>query len=70
MLPAHTVLIGIRNLDEREKVAVRDSGVHVFTMKDIDRQGIASIVEQAVQSRRRRARPASTCRSTWTSAIR
>jgi arginase len=47
-LPAHTVLVGIRNLDEREKVAVRDSQVHVFTMKDIDRQGIASIVEQAV----------------------
>ena len=49
MLPAHTVLIGVRNLDEREKVAVRDSHVHVFTMKDIDRQGIASIVEQAVK---------------------
>src|SRR5207244_11244306 len=48
VFPAHTVLVGIRNLDEREKVAVRDSGVHVFTMKDIDRQGIASIVEQAV----------------------
>ena len=48
MRPAHTVLVGIRNLDEREKIAVRDSGVHVFTMKDIDRQGIASIVEQAV----------------------
>ena len=46
--PAQTVLVGIRNLDEREKVAVRGSGVHVFTMKDIDRQGIASIVEQAV----------------------
>jgi arginase len=49
VLPAHTVLIGVRNLDEREKVAVRDSHVHVFTMKDIDRQGIASIVEQAVE---------------------
>src|SRR6202171_1515493 len=48
VLPAHTVLLGIRNLDAREKVAVRNSGVHVFTMKDIDRQGIASIVEQAV----------------------
>ena len=48
VLPEHTVLVGIRNLDEREKVAVRDSHVHVFTMKDIDRQGIASIVEQAV----------------------
>jgi len=49
VLPQHTVLVGIRNLDEREKVAVRDSGVHVFTMKDIDRQGIASIVEEAVK---------------------
>ena len=46
--PAQTVLIGVRNLDEREKVAVHDSRIHVFTMKDIDRQGFASIVEQAV----------------------
>jgi arginase len=48
VLPAHTVIIGVRNLDEREKVAVRDSHVNVFTMKDIDRQGIASIIEAAV----------------------
>jgi arginase len=48
VLPEHTVLIGVRNLDEREKTLVRDSGVHVFTMKDIDRQGIANVVEQAI----------------------
>jgi len=42
------VLIGIRNLDDREKEIVRASGVHVFTMKDIDRQGIAIVSEQAV----------------------
>jgi arginase len=46
--PANTVLIGIRNLDEREKEIVRGAGVHVFTMKDIDRSGIASVVEQAL----------------------
>src|SRR5262245_64722899 len=46
--PAHTVLIGVRNLDEREKIAVKDSQVHVFTMKEIDRLGVASVVEQAV----------------------
>ena len=45
---AQTVLIGIRNLDAREKEIVRAAGVHVFTMKDIDRSGIASVVEQAV----------------------
>ncbi|MGE0449403.1 MAG: arginase [Vicinamibacterales bacterium] len=43
-----TVLVGVRNLDEREKQLVRDAGVHVFTMKDIDRHGIASVAEQAV----------------------
>jgi arginase len=48
VLPKHTVLIGIRNLDEREKEIVRASGVRVFTMKDIDRSGIASVVEQAL----------------------
>jgi len=48
VLPEHTVLIGIRNLDEREKEIVRASRVHVFTMKDIDRAGIASVVEQAL----------------------
>ncbi len=48
VLPQHTVLIGIRNLDEREKEIVRASGVHVFTMKDIDRSGIAVIAEQAL----------------------
>ena len=48
VLPEHTVLIGIRNLDEREKEIVRASRVQVFTMKDIDRAGIASVVEQAL----------------------
>jgi arginase len=48
VLPEHTVLIGIRNLDDREKQIVRDSRVRVFTMKDIDRGGIATITEQAL----------------------
>jgi arginase len=48
VLPENTVLMGIRNLDDREKEIVRDAGVHVFTMKDIDRAGIASVMEQAL----------------------
>ena len=48
ILPEKTVLIGIRNLDEVEKKEVRESRVHVFTMKEIDRQGIASVMEQAL----------------------
>ncbi len=47
--PERTVLIGVRNLDDREKALVRASRAHVFTMKDIDRRGIAAIVEQAIE---------------------
>jgi len=46
--PETVVLIGIRNLDEAEKRRIRESGVHVFTMKDIDRDGIARIMERAL----------------------
>ena len=44
----NTVLVGVRNLDQREKDRIRASGVHVFTMKDIDRDGIAKVAEQAL----------------------
>jgi arginase len=47
--PEHTVLIGVRNLDDVEKTLVRQSGIHVFTMKDIDRAGIAAVTEQALR---------------------
>ena len=43
-----TVLIGVRNLDEQEKTAIRDSKVHVFTIKDIDRHGIAAVMKRAL----------------------
>src|SRR5687768_9053558 len=48
VLPEHTVLIGIRNLDDREKEIVREARVHLFTMKDIDRYGVSDVVEQAL----------------------
>jgi arginase len=48
VLPGRAVLVGVRNLDHREKEAVRESQVHVFTMKDIDRHGIAWVAEQAM----------------------
>jgi len=46
--PEHTVLVGIRNLDDREREAVHASQVHVFTMKDIDREGMAAVAEKAI----------------------
>lgn len=46
--PELTVLIGVRNLDEREKTIVRNSRVQVFTMKDIDRLGLSAVMDQAL----------------------
>ena len=43
-----TVLIGVHNLDDLEKKAIRDSKIHVFTMKDIDRHGIAVVMKRAL----------------------
>ena len=49
VLPENTAVIGVRNLDEREKVLVRNSGIHVYTMKDIDRLGVAAVAAQALE---------------------
>lgn len=46
--PEHTVLLGLRDLDARERTRILASGVHVFTMTDIDRNGIAAVAEQAL----------------------
>jgi len=43
-----TVLVGVRDLDPQEKELVRASGISVFTMKDIDRLGVAAVAERAV----------------------
>jgi len=45
----NAVLIGIRSLDHREREMVRESGIHVFTMKEVDRLGMAEVTEQAIQ---------------------
>jgi arginase len=44
-----TVLIGVRNLDDLEKDRIRASKVHLFTMKDIDRHGIAVVMKRALE---------------------
>jgi arginase len=46
--PEKSILIGVRDLDPRERRIVRDSGVHVFTMRDIDEQGMRTVAEKAI----------------------
>ena len=45
--PEKCVLIGARDLDSRERGLVRNSRVHVFTMRDIDEQGMRAVVDKA-----------------------
>ena len=45
---ARCALVGIRNLDQREKDNIARFGIKVFTMKEIDRRGIAAIMEEAI----------------------
>lgn len=46
--PSRCAVVGLRNLDEREKDIVRQSGVHAYTMKDIDRRGMAAVMDEAL----------------------
>ena len=42
-------LVGIRDVDGLERLALRDSDIHVFTMHDVDRRGLATVMEDAIR---------------------
>lgn len=44
----NAVLIGIRDVDIKEREAVRESGVTAFTMRDIDERGLRDVMAQAI----------------------
>jgi arginase len=46
--PERTVLVGVRSLDGAERTLLRDSGIRVLTMSEIDRIGIERAVEEAI----------------------
>jgi arginase len=43
------ILIGIRDLDREERRLLRESRVGVYTMRQIDEQGMAAVVNEALQ---------------------
>lgn len=49
LTPEQVVMIGIRDLDETERQNLRDTGIKVFTMRDIDENGMGSITRQALE---------------------
>jgi arginase len=46
---ANTVIVGLREVDLTERPHVRESGVHAFTMRDIDERGLRAVMEEAIR---------------------
>jgi len=46
--PEHIVMIGTRELDPPERLALRQSGVKVMTMRHVDENGMAEVVREAL----------------------
>ncbi len=47
--PRNVALVGIRDLDSKERRLVKESGVHVFTMRDIDERGMREVMADALR---------------------
>ena len=47
--PQNAVIVGARDLDTQEKKLVKKSGVHVFTMRDIDERGMREVMSEALK---------------------
>ncbi len=42
--PRNVALVGIRDLDSKERKLMKDAGVHAFTMRDIDERGMREVM--------------------------
>ncbi|WP_409291014.1 arginase [Peribacillus sp. SCS-37] len=47
--PENVVVIGARALDDGEKELIREQGIKVYTMHEIDRMGMAKVMEEAIE---------------------
>jgi arginase len=41
-------LIGIRDIDEVERRIVRESGIHAYTMRDVDERGMRAVIQESI----------------------
>jgi arginase len=47
--PTNVAIVGLRSVDEIERLNVRGTGVHPFTMRDIDERGLRSVIREAIE---------------------
>jgi arginase len=50
--PSRISLIGVRSLDEGERQIVRDLGIAVYTMSELDRRGVEDVLREALDRAR------------------
>jgi arginase len=46
--PENIVIIGARSLDEGERELIKEKGIKVYTMHEIDRMGMAKVMEESI----------------------
>lgn len=46
--PENIVIIGARSLDEGERELIKEKGIKVYTMHEVDRMGMAKVMEDAI----------------------
>ena len=47
--PRNVALVGMRDLDAKERRLIKESGVHAFTMRDIDERGMREVMSEALR---------------------
>ena len=47
--PESSCVIGVRSIDRHEKEVLKDIGIRIFTMIDIDRRGIYGVTREAIE---------------------
>jgi arginase len=47
--PGNIVIVGARDLDSQERKIVKKSGIHVFTMRDIDERGMREVMSDGLK---------------------
>jgi arginase len=48
--PENCVLVGVREIDARERENIRKTGIEVYTMRDIDERGMRAVIEEALRA--------------------
>ena len=46
--PGSVAIVGLRSVDDIERLNVRGTGVHPFTMRDIDERGMRAVIQEAI----------------------